>query len=183
MNILTLEYIIPINPMISGRDEPRDKLFHIKRMPNGRVWLWADVANAAEYVYTWTPSCDRESGSFQGFGGATLTFNTVDGEELKLKGPWHGNSNALYEDTGIDIRNKYRGRVIHGQALTDSHKKLIKPFYMEPEEGIIAEYPSKRSKRYAGYAFKEHPELEQIAYYTCTRGGSSSGYHYRTDFE
>ncbi len=42
----------------------------------------------------------------EGFGGRTLEFTLEDGTKHKVKGPWHSNTNSLFERTGIDLRSK-----------------------------------------------------------------------------
>lgn len=91
--------------MISGQGEAQDRRYH--KYPGSRpgsLWLVADQPNAGDNIY-WYPN-DPKS---QGFGGATLTFITVEGEELHLKGCWHSNSDSLFKDTGVDCRHLYRG--------------------------------------------------------------------------
>jgi hypothetical protein len=66
-----------------------------------RRWLVADQPNAADNVYV-----EGGHGS-QGFGGATLTFKLMDGTYLSLKGPWKGNAEQMYLETGVDVRNTY----------------------------------------------------------------------------
>lgn len=44
----------------------------------------------------------------QGYGGSTISFTLENGEVVKEKGPWHSNSESLFHDTSIDIRNTHR---------------------------------------------------------------------------
>lgn len=50
----------------------------------------------------------------EGFGGSTLSFVIDPGDgsqdyyDLDLQGPWHSNAEALYQRTGVDLRDKYR---------------------------------------------------------------------------
>lgn len=41
-----------------------------------------------------------------GFGGATIQLPMDNGSTITLKGPWTSNPVALYNDTGVDIRNE-----------------------------------------------------------------------------
>lgn len=82
----------------SAEAEARKYRLHIGK--SGRKWLVGDVPNSAEAIYV-------EGGpNSRGFAGRELTFPLVGGGEVKLKGPWHTNCDALLADTGIDVRDK-----------------------------------------------------------------------------
>ncbi len=67
----------------------------------GKTWLVALQDNPADNVYvSGGPNSD-------GFAGRTLSFELDDGETVQLKGPWHSNSIALFEDAGYDVRNMH----------------------------------------------------------------------------
>lgn len=44
---------------------------------------------------------------FRGFGGRTLSFMLKDGTVDKVEGPWHVSADALYRNTGVDVRRTY----------------------------------------------------------------------------
>ena len=71
----------------------------------GRIWL-VGVTEPSNNIYV-----DGCPGS-QGFGGSTLTFKMVDGSEVQLKGPWHSNSEALFYETGVDVRGLHKTFVV-----------------------------------------------------------------------
>ncbi len=74
------------------------------------TWLVGDVPNAGDHVY-----CDRHDSKSEGFGGAEMRFNLFAGSEYIAKGPWHSNPQALFEDTGVDVRDKHYTRVVIGR--------------------------------------------------------------------
>lgn len=95
------DYVVARQPMTCGSAEAESRHYHLHVGKSGKRWLVADQEDAAANVYV-------EGGpNSDGFGGRTLTFPLVDGSEVKLKGPWHTNSEALYADTGIDVRNQH----------------------------------------------------------------------------
>lgn len=88
-----------------------------KRIPDALeddtvIWLVGLVPNEADHIYF----CDTKDINSQGYGGSTLQFIVVnqDGSEqtLSLKGPWHSNSDALFERTGYDCTDLYYTRCI-----------------------------------------------------------------------
>lgn len=92
---------------------------------SGLRWLVRDGRGAGDHVYV-----EAGSGSL-GFAGATLPFTLMDGSELKLVGPWHSNSRALFEDTGVDVRDRHLTRVTIG--LGRNWPDLTDILYSEPE--------------------------------------------------
>lgn len=99
-------YIIERQPMISGQGEAQSRQYHMHVGKSGRRWLVAVQEAAAENIYV-------EGGpNSDGFGGATLTFPIEEGEPVVLKGPWHANADSLFQDTGIDVRDRHRTFVV-----------------------------------------------------------------------
>ena len=95
------DFIVQRQPMICGSAEAESRKYHKYVGKSGKVWLVADQPDAAANIYV-------EGGpNSDGFAGRTLTFPLVDGTEIKLKGPWHANSQLLFQDTGIDVRNRH----------------------------------------------------------------------------
>lgn len=99
-------------PMISGQDDIQGRKYRLLiakpcgYFPKGRRWLVADQESAAENIYA-----EGGPGS-DGFGGATLTFDLVDGGTLSLKGPWKAGADGLFKATGFDCRATYFSRGI-----------------------------------------------------------------------
>lgn len=95
------DFVIGRLPMICGSAEAESRKYHKYLGKNGRTYLVADQPDAGANVYV-------EGGpNSDGFGGRTLTFQLVDGGQVKLKGPWHTNSGDLFANTGVDVRDKH----------------------------------------------------------------------------
>lgn len=112
------DYIIEPQPMVSGFSVATSNKYTFAVGRSGRTWLIADTPNPADHIYVSDPRS-------QGFGGATLTFELINGERISLKGPWHSNSESLYSDTGIDVREQHltfvvvsKRRVYHNGITT-----------------------------------------------------------------
>jgi len=88
--------------MICGSAEVEERIF--KKIQGKRgVWYVAIQDNPADNVY-FTKNDGKYS---EGFAGRVLPFLLEDGTIDQIQGPWHSNSDSLYEDTGYDVRNKY----------------------------------------------------------------------------
>ena len=114
------DYVIGRQPMISARGSAESRRYYRYLGKSGRTWLVADQPNAAANIYV-------EGGpDSRGFGGSTLTFPLVDGSEIKLKGPWHANSDSLFADTGVDVRDRhYTFVVISRRRESGPHLETI----------------------------------------------------------
>ena len=98
----TIKFSIFGRPMTCGQSELTSRQY--KKIVGKRGnWYVAIQENAADNVYFASRSKERSDG----FGGATLSFLLEDGTIDKVQGPWHSNSDSLFEDTGYDIRNQY----------------------------------------------------------------------------
>lgn len=95
------DYVIHRQPMICGSSEAESRRYYKYLGKNGRTYLVADQPDAGANIYV-------EGGpNSDGFGGRTLTFPLVEGGEVKLKGPWHTNSEDLFQQTGVDVRDRH----------------------------------------------------------------------------
>lgn len=75
----------------------------------GRTWIYrVDVANSGDHIYVTDP---EPSGGMRGFGGRELRFGLEDGSVFAAVGPWHTNSVALFDATGIDLSALHETRV------------------------------------------------------------------------
>lgn len=105
------DFVVQRMPMICGSAEAESRRYHKYIGKSGKIWLVADQEDAAANVYV-------EGGpNSDGFAGRTLTFPLVDGSEIKLKGPWHTNSDSLFQDTGVDVRNRVYTFVVIGRRV------------------------------------------------------------------
>lgn len=131
------DHVIRGYRMISGQGEAQSKKYFKYIGKSGKIWLIADQPNSADNIYV-------EGGeNSRGFAGATLSFPISGSDEIvKLKGPWHSNDSAFFDDTGIDIRDKHHVMVIIGEDAkyglngeTIVHKVLHKD--EEPVLGVF----------------------------------------------
>jgi hypothetical protein len=140
---------------------------------SGRIWLIPDIPNCADYIHC---SPKPFSGYSDGYAGRTITFPLTDNTTISIQGPWHSNSDDLYSDTGIDIRNKHLtfGIIaLKRDPTTFYTNKYIGIFYKdkEPTVGyfdrieIIAQEISNRLHI-------------PISYYSQSTGGSCSSFVY-----
>ncbi len=155
--------------MISGQGEAMSRAFKVATNKSGRRWLYNDdLRDAGAFVYVeGDPNSD-------GFGGATIPFKLVDGTTLPLKGPWHSNTEALFADCGIDLRNRH---VTWGCIGTErdwkQSRSVIKGLiYFDPEGGI--EGPFNRIESIAEAMARLHKA--ELAYFSGSHSGSSCGF-------
>lgn len=111
--------------MKSGMSEAQNRTYHQVIGKTGKIWLYAHQVNSADNVYV-----EGDKGS-NGFGGATLEFKLVTGETIALKGPWHGNSDALFKDTGVDIRDRCLTQGIIAKERRDGENYFAPQIYTE----------------------------------------------------
>lgn len=163
-------------PQICASEEAETRRYHMVRGKSGRLWFVADQPDMAGNVYV-----EGGKGS-NGFAGRWLTFPLVDGRTVKTKGPWHTNSDALFKDTGIDIRDTYLTRVIvaKDQGSTGAPKWIsyfvdVVYFEEEPQMGHFG--------RGDEIATKIANELGQpVQCFRSSMGGSSRGPVYPDSF-
>jgi len=108
-------YQIKYGGMICASAEAeKEKYFVLKdKKDSNCLWLIADTLEPADKIYVGYPY-DTKS---EGFAGRWLTFKLTNGEEIKLQGPWHSNSDSLYKSTGYDIRDRYKTFVVIGKKI------------------------------------------------------------------
>lgn len=117
---------------------------------------------------------DPQDEKSDGYGGRVITFKIGKTAEYLAKGPWHSNSDALFECTGVDLRDKhltfgciakYRGYETGGRTYLEGILYIDK----EPTLGTFGRI-REMAKKMATEA--GHP----IAYHSESSGGSSNGY-------
>ena len=160
--------------MICAQSEVVERKYH-KYGEKGNIYLVADQPNSADNIYCGYDH-DTKSG---GFGGAWLTFPLVDGEEIKLQGPWHTNSEALLAHTGVDIRDKHSTLLVIGKAVEyfkGDWNPLIKDLVYCDEEWKIGRFDRKEE-------IEEMLNKHQVPLfvYKESKSGSSSGWEYPGD--
>lgn len=101
------------------------------RLVPGETQTWlvrCDVPNMGDHIYV----TDPEPGAMRGFGGRQLIFALEQGGVYSADGPWHSNGNALFKDTGLDIRDLHMTRVVltaqDGTVIYHEDEPLLGPF-------------------------------------------------------
>lgn len=104
----------------------------------------------------------------QGYGGQTLEFPLEDGTVDKVKGPWHTNSDALFSDTGLDLRDQHLTFVVLAREWNTRTGELEDVLYQDPAP-IVGSFD-----RYKAIAeqFRSEPTLYA---YSQSSGGSLTG--------
>jgi len=128
-----MDYMIEFQPMISGMGEAQSRKYIPLITEDGCLWLVADQPNMGDNVYY----CSFDPRS-RGFGGAILHFELVDGDSIGLPGPWHGNTESLFEDTGIDIRDTHLTFVVIAKSREfQGYQCILKDvLYMDSEPTV-----------------------------------------------
>lgn len=109
---MTDTYEILRHSMRSGSYEAERRHYHVHKGKGERTWFVADQIDAASNIYVHDPTDEGKPASMRGFAGRTLTLITVEGEELSVRAPWHSNAEALFKDTGVDVRGTHRTFVV-----------------------------------------------------------------------
>lgn len=164
-----MDYIIERQPMFCGSCEAEQRRYKKIIGKSGRVWLYAIQDNSADNIYV---SGGENS---DGFGGRTLSFTLEDGTIEKLKGPWHSNSDALYGDTGVDLRDKCLTFVVISESRNRIqieriyYTKMVNVLYKDTKPTIG------KFERGRIIAQKLANKLKQTIYcYSQSQGGSSN---------
>lgn len=153
--------------MFSGQGEAVSHRYHKYIGKSGNTWLVADTETAAENVYV--TDSPRNDGK-QGFGGAALPMPCVDGTTFVLKGGWHSNADALFEDTGVDVRDKYRTLVVlaleRDSTEDGTFRTIFRQIVYRDAAPVLGSYH--RDK----LLMAQYPEANYC--YHASKGGSSS---------
>jgi len=104
-----MDYKIENQPMICGQSEAASRKYKKFQGKSGRFWYVSVQENEGDNVYVSPDVRETKPGyrGFQGFGGATIPFELEDGTVDHVRGPWHSNCEALFQDTGYDARDKH----------------------------------------------------------------------------
>lgn len=99
---------------------------------------------------------DMHDPNSEGYAGRTISFNLEDGTEYNAKGPWNSNVDALFQDTGIDLRSTFniKLRVYDAAKHYEIHDNLRKKH--TPCQCFVADC--------------DHGFLEEIEYKNCVYG-------------
>lgn len=125
-------------------------------------YIPSNILNQADHIYyDINPNnypIDKKC--FQGFGGQTLSFKMLDGTIKDIKGPWHSNSDALYNRTGLDLRNK---TINIGFIYLTKHCSILedyKDIIYYDEEPVISNY-----NRIKDLAYEYAQKYQQDVYF------------------
>lgn len=169
VEIIAKNVVLGNDAMLCGSYEAEVRTYQKVVDRNGHVWLIANQPNRADNVYHHDPR-DKNS---RGFAGRTLSFAIDDGTVYEAMGPWHTNSQALFEATGVDVRETHSTICAIGLKLGDSYMSVGDVFYLEKE------YVLGRYERYEAIAERFANELQRPVYYNMrSQGGGSGGWSY-----
>lgn len=149
--------------MVSGQAVAQSNYYNIAIGKSGRIWLYQD----GDSIY------EQGGPKSEGFGGALLEFKLSNGcDSVKLKGAWHSNSSALFQDTGIDLRLQHlTWGVIGTKRSHDDGRSVIENllwFDKEPTYGAFKRIEDKATEM-------SHQMKKTLYYYSRSVGGSSCG--------
>ena len=98
---------ITIDKLIVDSNDYTPDIYHVTTGKSGRIWVYSTEKGAAEFIWVSANPEENAPGyrGFRGYGGGTLTFPILGGT-IALTGPWHSNADSLYEDTGVDMRDR-----------------------------------------------------------------------------
>jgi hypothetical protein len=166
-----MDYIEEPYRMICGSYEAEIRKYKMYIGKSGKRRLVAIQPNEADDIYV-------EGGpNSDGFAGRTLNFILESAEVVSLKGPWHTRADSLFQDTEIDLREKYLTFVVIGldRGCTDvGYRTIIKDVIYKDEKPTIGEY-----YRGTKIAMKLAKELNKpVMCYSKSTGGSYSGLVY-----
>ena len=138
----------------------------IYKVYDNRYYVPCNIENIADNIhYDDNPSnlpTDNYKGykGFRGYGGREIPFKLEDGTIKIIKGPWHTNSETLYNDIKLDIRNKH---LTIGCLFLDRCKSILNNFtnviYVD-EEPVIGDYD-----RIKNMAIEYSKKYKQTIYY------------------
>lgn len=156
--------------MFSGAAEAAKFIYRKLVDPQGHVWLYpVNSETPAEQVYFHDPK-DLKS---DGYGGSTLHFLLEDGTVYDAKGPWHSSADGMWAATGVDIRATYRTYgCVALKRVYEGHVQTFHGVLHADTSPVIGEFDRLEKIAQAHADRLGHP----VAYYSKSKGGSSSGY-------
>jgi len=133
-----MDYVIERRPMVCGSAEAEAKVYRLIPCKRGNWLMAVNVPNPAAFVYFDDPK-DLKS---QGFGGRVIRFLLESEEVYEAKGPWHGNADSMFKDTGVDVRDKHLTRVVisEGRGLDEKYRTVLKGVLYEEKEPLLGRF-------------------------------------------
>jgi hypothetical protein len=166
-----MDYTIKPQGMICASADAESRKYRKVTGKSGRNWYIA-IDSPAENVYISPKSEENAPGykGFRGFGGRTLKFELEDGTVDHVKGPWASNTDSLFADTGVDVRDQHVtfGVISRGISYDDQCRTIMTDvIYIdyEPLKG-----PFDRIKNLAKEFANKEGKL--VRYYSESKGGS-----------
>lgn len=133
---------------------------------SGNTWYVPSDLNPNVQVDTHDPNSE-------GYRGRTLEFILEDGTIDKVQGPWSSNSDALFRDTGIDLRNNHITYGIIAGGRSPNHEdpyNLMNHIYIDVVH--LDEKPTKGEySRIQNLAQKLADEYKLDLFYQVKSGG------------
>lgn len=163
---------------VPARQDDENPLYTCYRDKKDKNLLWCvrhNTDNPADHIYVGYP---YDTGS-EGYAGRWLVFPTIDGTTVTLQGPWHSNSDALFEHTGIDVRNQHYVQLVVGLSRDQgpSYRTTIKDivYYEPPGINAFNVYKSVLRQLYEKYH-------RPLYYWHGGSGGSTYGTYGERDY-
>lgn len=134
---------------------------------NGAWYYPVNIINAGDWIIY------DDYRDHSGFSGRKIELKMEDGSKTILNGPWHSNSEALFQQTGVDLRNKCAsiGAISKSRDYKDSECVLIDILYKD-NDVVIGRFD--RIKELAHQMSKDLGV--KLAYFSATSGGYVSAY-------
>lgn len=133
--IATSRFVIERQPMICGQAVAQEGNYKMAVDERGCVWLYDLTAKSpAGAIYVHDPNNVKSDG----FGGATLTFKVGKCGKYEAKGPWHTNSEDMFQATGIDLRDKSLTFVVVARRRTyEGHATVLEDLLYADAEPML----------------------------------------------
>ena len=169
MKTIADKFVVQRQAMICGSAEAEARQFTIAVDKRGCVWFYTLTdPDPGGHVYVHNPNDEKSDG----FAGRIITFKIGKCGTYAAKGPWHGNSDSLFANTGVDLRDKNLtfGVISLGRAYENHNSVLTDIIYMDdkPTLGLFDRTDIKAQQMAS--------DLNTVVYYYSESGsGSSSG--------
>lgn len=159
--------------MISASGEAESRRFQIAVDRDNRcVWFYTLTdPDPGGHVYVHDPNDEKSDG----FAGRTIVFRIGKTGEYHAKGPWHSSSDALYENTGVDLRGKHLTFVvIANYRVYEGCQTVLRDVVYMDDKPTLGEFSRGRELARKWATKLGHP----VVVYSESSGGSSNGYEY-----
>jgi len=133
--------IILTGEFIRRQKEP---LVYKKVQGKHKTWLYPiNCPNPGDHIYCSASPRENEPGyqGFRGFGGSTLSFQLKNGSVEKMQGPWYSDSNALKDDTGMDLTHHHLTYVIVAEKRTyENYSTVLHGILYQDDKPMVGEF-------------------------------------------